>query len=1080
MTLLRLAALLTLASSLGCVIPANAAVRVLKVDPAGAGARAGVQVGDLIESIQLAAAPDWIAVDSPLSLQAGSAVGNGPAGVRLRLRRQSAQLEPVMLPAGTLGLETEPESPEGTLWPQALRVLEAARAAEVDRANTLLHETLAVPTMAHSELPLAGWLMLETGKALYEASELRAAAALLDEAQRRIQQRWPRSRLNAQLHHALGLAQIYLGDTEAGSASFEAALAGSRASGDQFFEAVGIERRGFAQLWRYDNAAALESLTEALTQIRAIEPDGEFEIGTRMRLALLHRQTGELTTARNYAQSALTLIEARPPPQSAARVWFELGVIASMQYEVREAEQYHRKALTEVEAQQPHSPLRTYALNSLGYLKHLRGDYAGAQRYYAEALNTFEQRDAKPDLGMVLQNIAYNAIYAKDYENAEKAAQRALAIYKSADFGDKGLTPVWLILGQIALETGRIDLAQDRYRQVEALLKDAPQDSWDRWDLHYSHGLIDLERGQPDAALEDFERALTIARRRTPGTIYEALPAFDSGRAHEAAGRNEAAVRSYFVAIDAYEAAQRLLGGNLEDQGSFLARHARYYRQLIALLLTLERDEEAFAVLERYRSRLLLDLAVSGSGQLPIEVPAMLAARIAAEQTRHDRLLAELRDAKEGADRLLIALETSRAALGGLRTDWIATTSPARLASVGVTPPVSVPALRAALPADTALLSYAVVDESTYLLRLRRDGLRVVRLDIGAQALSEQVRALRRLLAATRPNAALRNAAVVAGHRLYEQLIAPAARDLDATTRLVILADGALHALPFAALVARPVSETSDRPQYLIDRFAVSTALSAQHYLTDVQRTRRSRPEASVALFARDQGQGRVPVDSEILRGAIPAALPYAREEAQAIGRLFGTRTQLLIGAEATESRAKALSTNVGILHFATHAVLDEAMPMDTYLVLDPGDSSDNGLLQAWEVAQFMRLDADLVTLAACDTLLGKDYGGGAQLGLHSAFMSAGARNVLGTLWSVSDRQTHALMLRFYEALAEGVPPDRALQIAQRAAADAAVDDAGPRAWLSRLQRVWREGLSAFEPSAGTHWTAFQLTGTGY
>ena len=71
------------------------------------------------------------------------------------------------------------------------------------------------------------------------------------------------------------------------------------------------------------------------------------------------------------------------------------------------------------------------------------------------------------------------------------------------------------------------------------------------------------------------------------------------------------------------------------------------------------------------------------------------------------------------------------------------------LASSCAPPPVSVPALRAALPADTALLSYAVVDESTYLLRLRRDGLRVVRLDIGAQALSEQVRALRRLLAAT-------------------------------------------------------------------------------------------------------------------------------------------------------------------------------------------------------------------------------------------------------------------------------------------------------------------------------------------
>ncbi len=1094
----------------------QAEVRVSKVDPASAAARAGMRSGDVIEALRRDGDGAWTPVGSPLVLHAAVAAGVGPEGLQLRIRRASMRTEPV-LSAGTLGVEGEPLLPEplatqlggiaaltpkaqdlarqnlhaalidaaqheAAFWLQSQRLLDHARRADRDGTQALLREMRAQAEGLSSTLPLADHLSLQVGKALFDASELQAAVALLTDAGNNVGSRWPQSRLHAEILHASGLAQIYLGNTDAGTSAFEKALTISRDAGDRFFEAVGIERRGFAQLWRYDNDEARESLTDALARIREIEPEGEFEVGTLMRLALLNRQTGELTAAREYAESALALIEARPLPRSAARVWFELGVIASMQYKVREAEQFHRKALAEVEVQQPNSTLRTYALNSLGYLKHLRGDYAGAQRYYAEALTAFEQRDAKPDMGMVLHNIAYNAIYAKDYVRAEQAGQQALALYEAADFGASGLTSIWLILGQVALETGRIDVAEDRYRHVAALLKDTPQDSWSRWDLHYSHGLIDLERGRADAALEDFERALQIARRRTPMTIYEALPAFDSGRAHEAAGRHDAALLHYYAAIDAYEASQRLLGGGLEDHGSFLARHARYYRRLIALLLTLERDEEAFAVIERYRSRQLLDLAVSGSGQLPLDVPDGLVVRIADEQTRHDGLLAELRqadgDAERSVDRLLVDLELSRRTLAQLREEWMSTGRPERLASVGMVEPMSTPMLREVLPAGTLLLSYVVLDDATFLLSLRREGLRVVSVEIGASELTERIDGLRSLLSVTQPNEALRAAAMDSGYALYQKLVAPIASDLDAAQRLVVLADGALHALPFSALVTQPGSP-GERPQYLIDRIPIATALSAQQHVAGLQLAA-AAPQSSVVLFAREVGEGQAPSDAEVLRGSAPVALPFALDEAQAIGRLFGERAHLLLGAEATETRAKAVDGSARIVHFATHAVLNESMPMDSYLVLDASDGRDNGLLQAWEVAQFMRLDADLVTLAACDTLIGKDYGGAAQLGLHSAFLAAGARNVLGTLWSVSDRQTHALMLTFYRALAAGQPPDRALQTAQRTAADASAGRVDLAAWLSRLSRLRYEGLAALRAPEGSHWTAFQLTGSGH
>jgi CHAT domain-containing protein len=117
-------------------------------------------------------------------------------------------------------------------------------------------------------------------------------------------------------------------------------------------------------------------------------------------------------------------------------------------------------------------------------------------------------------------------------------------------------------------------------------------------------------------------------------------------------------------------------------------------------------------------------------------------------------------------------------------------------------------------------------------------------------------------------------------------------------------------------------------------------------------------------------------------------------------------------------------------------------------------DSKDNGLLQAWEVFEWMRLDAELVTLSACETGLGRDGDGEGLIGLTRAFQYAGARSVLASLWSVSDHTTAELMERFYTLLRAGRPKDLALQEAQRA--------------------LLHAGGAAAHP---VHWAAFTLSG---
>src|SRR4051812_13070584 len=94
-------------------------------------------------------------------------------------------------------------------------------------------------------------------------------------------------------------------------------------------------------------------------------------------------------------------------------------------------------------------------------------------------------------------------------------------------------------------------------------------------------------------------------------------------------------------------------------------------------------------------------------------------------------------------------------------------------------------------------------------------------------------------------------------------------------------------------------------------------------------------------------------------------------------------------------------------------------------------DGRDNGLLQAWEIFEQMRLDADLVVLSGCRTGLGQEVSGEGLLGLTRAFQYAGAHSVLASLWSVDDRRTAQLMKCFYEHLVSGASKDRALQMAQ-------------------------------------------------
>jgi CHAT domain-containing protein len=306
---------------------------------------------------------------------------------------------------------------------------------------------------------------------------------------------------------------------------------------------------------------------------------------------------------------------------------------------------------------------------------------------------------------------------------------------------------------------------------------------------------------------------------------------------------------------------------------------------------------------------------------------------------------------------------------------------------------------------------------------------------VGRPALEKEIEAYRRLL--TNPQSDLVNLNARAA-RLYDLLLKPAERRLAHARRILISADGPLHLLPWAALRHRGEYLAQWRPIHLIASMTV---------YEEIRRSQRraSDPDTWRLVAFGDPGYpkisgatGETITDSEVRstlrRGLKLEPLPATRDEVRGIARLF-PGAEVYLGAEATEERAKQASPHADLLHFAGHGLIDERFPLDSSLALTiPAqlqEGRDNGLLQAWEIFENLRLDANLVTLSACDTALGREMGGEGLLGLTRAFQFAGARTVLASLWSVSDVSTATLMKRFYTYLRQGQTKDEALRAAQ-------------------------------------------------
>ncbi len=356
---------------------------------------------------------------------------------------------------------------------------------------------------------------------------------------------------------------------------------------------------------------------------------------------------------------------------------------------------------------------------------------------------------------------------------------------------------------------------------------------------------------------------------------------------------------------------------------------------------------------------------------------------------------------------------------------------------------------------DTLLLQYALGEERSFLWLVGPASIESFELP-GRRRTEDLARRAHGLLARSHKTG-VRQQARLAASALSDAILAPAARRLG-KKRLLIVADGALQYVPFAAL---PVaSEEGLRSPLLVQHEVVVLPSASVLARLRSDRVHRRPPRHSLAViadpvFAREDPRLKVRTVPAVTLAAVRmgdpgidpgtglgidrlAPLPWSRREAEAILG-FVEPGEHLRALDFAASRDLVLSGRLApyrILHFATHGLLNAGRPELSGLVLSRVDERGrprNGFLRLDDIRR-LELRADLVVLSACRTALGTEIRGEGLLGLTQAFLQAGAGRVVVSLWNANDAATAELMSRFYRGmLRQELPPAEALRAAQLA-----------------------------------------------
>ncbi|MFC1888340.1 CHAT domain-containing protein [Thermodesulfobacteriota bacterium] len=617
-------------------------------------------------------------------------------------------------------------------------------------------------------------------------------------------------------------------------------------------------------------------------------------------------------------------------------------------------------------------------LNDLCLLHLEMGDTREAASSCFEALEIAQGLGPKIE-GMILSNLGLLHIETGHPGDAVPFLQEGLEIHRSANYRP-GIILGYLRLAQAFYDLGRLVEAGDYCRQCSQALEGISLPAL-AWQLHFIDGRIKEAVGLLGEALEAYTRS------------SEVIESTDM--------RIESSSEATAVALDVEEV----------------------YKALVSLLMRMNvthpeagYDIQALEVLERGRGikiiRAFADLEIlfarGRRGDLYVHARNLSRRAMFIEVA----LKRALEAPKENQDPAVLAyLDKGVRDIKTEYADFLETIEKQDpvLASHLRTTPLSTKALQRQMQPDMAILEYFVNGPKVIIFTITRTMLKAETITVDPGVFQEALRVVGGLI---RHRGGLSEDERILFSRhasyLYDVLIGPVATSIEDKELIGIVPDRSLHYIPFQCLIDR---DEKGRDRYLIEKaciFYLHNLLSSRFH---IERQGPGAGEEDMVIFGNPGG-----------------SLAGTEEEGTFLKSLF-PNAEIYLGEEATEKNAKRALSEHTLCHIGSHALLDETHPEMSHILFAPGEG-DDGRLTIAEIYGLALQRSPFMTLAACQTATSLKGDGDELVSLSDAFLSAGARSIVASLWRVDDEATKGLMKSFYRNLLE-VPAARALRLAQ-------------------------------------------------
>ncbi len=769
---------------------------------------------------------------------------------------------------------------------------------------------------------------------------------------------------------------------------------------------------------------ALEYLEQCLKL--AQELDDKANIANALNsMAIVYAFQSDLPNALTMFQQSLQIKEQLGDKIDIARELGNIGNIYMLQGDMALALDHFQRSL-KLADELGNKAGSSATLNSIGVLYHQQGNYAQALDYYQRSLKIKQEIGDKLGVARALNNIGTVYSVHGQYAQALDYLQQNLKIRE--ELGDKpGEVEALHYIGEAYLLKGDYSQAlayeHRALKPAEALAQNEQLGA-----ILQNIGECHLRMGQYQNANEYAERAVSLAvRLDTPEVLWKARNL--AGKAHLALNQSELARDDFLESITTIEKLRGRVAGGETEQQRFFENKTAPYQAMVQLLLAQNNPTEALSYAERAKGRVLLDVlnrkrddVTKGMTSDELKRDRDLSIEIASLNTHLARLKAqskpneaEIAGVQTQLDKMRLEYEAFQASL------YVA--HPELKVQRGQTQMLTLDQAKALLPDDrTAILEYVVTEDKSYLFVLRKASLTVHTINIKSSELAAMADSFRQRVAAR--DLAIKRPA----RQLYDLLIKPAEGQLAGVRKLCIVPDGALWNVPFQALHVEK--------GYLLEEYAVfyapslsvlremgrrAHALASRQTvpsLTPVGLTTESRTaRAGLLAMGNPALSGETEAKARFARRDEPLSpLPDAEKEVNSLGRLYGAdNSRVLVGEEAREAVVKMEAGKYEVLHFATHATIDDRNPLYSGIVLSrtATDVHEDGLLEAWEIMK-LDLNASLTVLSACETARGRIVAGEGMIGISWALFVAGSPAAVVSQWKVDSARTSELMIEFH------------------------------------------------------------------